>query len=338
MRIYIVIGICLLFAACKKQEIGPQYQSDPLFSGEKVLVLNEGNFGWGNATISAYSPDQYLLANGVFTGVNSTSLGDVVQSGVRWNSDYLIVVNNSGKVITLDTGTLEVSAEITGLTSPRYVLPIREGKAYVSDLYASSISVISTENNSISSVIPVDGWVEEMKIANGNVYGTRPHHSSLLRIDTSTNSVIDSISIGLAPTSLVIDQNEMLWVLCAGSSTTAAKIVQFNPFTNMAVSTFNFVLGESPSQLEINGAGDELYYLNNGVYTLPISASSLNSSALISGFGNTLYGLAVNPVTGEIYVTDAEDFIQPGDVFRFTSSGSMIDSVKAGIIPQAIIF
>jgi DNA-binding beta-propeller fold protein YncE len=338
LRNLIIITVCLLFVTCKKQEIGPQHQTDPLFSGEKVLILNEGNFGWGNASISAYSPDDFNIANGVFSSVNSSSLGDVVQSGVRWNAEYLIVVNNSGKVISLDTGTLDINAEITGLTSPRYILPLNGSRAYVTDLFSSSISIINLLDYSISSVVPVDGWVEEMQVANGEVYATRPLNSSLLRIDTSSNAVIDSVNIGLAPTSIVKDQNELLWVLCAGSVSTPASIVKFNPISNTIISTFSFALGESPSQLKINGAGDQLYYLNDGLFSLSISALELDVNALASGFGNTLYGLAIHPITNEVYVTDAEDFIQPGDLFRLTSGGALIDSVKAGIIPQAIIF
>ena len=50
------------------------------------------------------------------------------------------------------------------------------------------------------------------------------------------------------------------------------------------------------------------------------------------------YALDVDPVSSEIYVADAIDFIQRGMVYRFTSSGKAIDSFQTGIGPGSFCF
>ncbi|MBL4704009.1 MAG: hypothetical protein JKY54_05785 [Flavobacteriales bacterium] len=330
--------LILLLLGCKKQEIGPQFQSDPLFSGAKVLILNEGNFGWGNASLSAYDNTNSSISNNVFSGINGGSLGDVSQSGIRLNDSYFLVINNSGKIVAIDTSTLELKGEISGLTSPRYLFALTNDKVYVSDLYSASVHIMSANSLTITGEIPVYDWVEKLIIANGDVYGTRPLASSLIRIDTASNLVLDTIPVGASPTSIVKDNAGLLWVLCAGNSSVPPSLVQLSPFSNSVLQTFTFPSTFNPSRLKINGAGDQLYFIDKGIYSLSTSATVLDTVPLVSGFGNTLYGFNVHPSTGELYVTDAEDYIQSGDVFRFTAAGVLIDSVKAGIIPQAVIF
>ncbi|MCQ2148058.1 MAG: YncE family protein, partial [Bacteroidales bacterium] len=50
------------------------------------------------------------------------------------------------------------------------------------------------------------------------------------------------------------------------------------------------------------------------------------------------YGLAVNPITGEIYVTDAGDYVTPGTLYCFDGSGKLKWSVTTGDIPAHIAF
>lgn len=338
MRKLILICPILILFSCKKEEIGPQYASDPLFAGEKVLLLNEGNFGWGNAEISAYDPNNNTIANNLYASTNGGALGDVAQSGIRRNDRYYLILNNSGKLISLDTTSLDFKGEITGLTSPRYLLPLSDNKAYVTDLFSSSVHVVDLSQMTVTGEILFLSWLERMVVANGDVYCTRPTGGSLVRIDTASNAIIDTIAVGTAPTSMVKDRNGMIWTLCAGSSSAPPSLVQLDPVSNTVLRSLEFNPTSSPSSLRINGPGDRLFYLDQGVFTMPVVATQLDTVPMISGFGQNLYGMNVNPSTGEIYVTDAKDFIQPGTLFRFSQVGNLIDSVSAGIIPQAIIF
>ena len=90
-KISLIIGLVLLFWSCKK-EIGPQYlQVDEEGSGS-LLIINEGNFGFGNASVSIYNPDTKEIFNNQFKAVNGFGIGDVLQSVNRYEDKFYFVV------------------------------------------------------------------------------------------------------------------------------------------------------------------------------------------------------------------------------------------------------
>jgi hypothetical protein len=50
------------------------------------------------------------------------------------------------------------------------------------------------------------------------------------------------------------------------------------------------------------------------------------------------YGIAVNPETHEIFVTDARDYITPGRLYCFTPDGKYKWDVETGDIPAHFVF
>ena len=50
------------------------------------------------------------------------------------------------------------------------------------------------------------------------------------------------------------------------------------------------------------------------------------------------YGIAVNPNTREIFVTDARDYITPGKVYCYSPEGRLKWSANTGDIPSRIVF
>ncbi|MBR2146771.1 MAG: YncE family protein, partial [Muribaculaceae bacterium] len=50
------------------------------------------------------------------------------------------------------------------------------------------------------------------------------------------------------------------------------------------------------------------------------------------------YGVAVNPITKEIYVTDAKDYVSPGRLYCFSPEGVKQWDVRTGDIPAHFAF
>ena len=48
--------------------------------------------------------------------------------------------------------------------------------------------------------------------------------------------------------------------------------------------------------------------------------------------------MAVDPKTGDIYVTDAKNYVMNGMVYRYSNDGVLLNSFEAGIIPSAMLF
>jgi hypothetical protein len=92
-------------------------------------------------------------------------------------------------------------------------------------------------------------------------------------------------------------------------------------------------VGEHASKLTVNGDGDELFWINSGVFKMSVEASHLPVRPFISVEGTLFYGLTINPVNGEIYVSDAIDYVQSGVVFRYSPEGELTDTFNVGINP-----
>ena len=50
------------------------------------------------------------------------------------------------------------------------------------------------------------------------------------------------------------------------------------------------------------------------------------------------YGIAVHPETGDIFVTDAKNYVSSGTLYCFTKEGRKKWSVRTGDIPAHIVF
>ena len=145
-----IIILPLILTSCLKV---PNSQNlNYTFTGG-VFIVNEGNFRGGNGSLSFYSYDSSKIFNDLFYSINGRPLGDVPNSmAIKGNNAY-IVVNNSGKIEVINSGTLVSVATITGLISPRYISFINDYKAYVSSLYSDSVAIINLTDNAISGYI-----------------------------------------------------------------------------------------------------------------------------------------------------------------------------------------
>ncbi|NQU33117.1 MAG: YncE family protein, partial [Bacteroidetes bacterium] len=107
-----------------------------------IFILNEGNYLVANSSLSYYYPNNSLIQKSLFYKANNVPLGDVAQSLTIRNNSVYVVINNSGLIYGINKNTLEFEGKINGLISPREMIFIDDNKAYVSDLYSSSVMII----------------------------------------------------------------------------------------------------------------------------------------------------------------------------------------------------
>jgi YVTN family beta-propeller protein len=329
-RLLLGLGLLLFWSACKDK---PPVEPDPMRYENGVLVMNEGNFQWGNASLDFIDADGKVHRD-VFQSTVKRPLGDVGQTITLLGNTAYLVVNNSGKIEALDLPGLGSICAITGLTSPRQLLPLGGGRAYASDLYSRQIAVLDLPSCSVVGSIATGGWTEEMLAVGNRVYVTQAGTNRLLVIDPATDQLLDSIVVGREPVALVQAADGLLYVLSSGSlGPEYASLDVVDPGTRQLVRQLVFPSGtDFPSDLTMNAAGDTLYWLNGGVFCMPTSASSLPTQAWIPAGTRNFYSLAVRG-DGSLYVGDAKDYLQAGQVLRYSAGGALLATYAVGIIP-----
>lgn len=339
MRKSVLYLLLIVFFSCTKEEIGPQCKScveNPIIenSDKKILIINEGNFGFGNASLSVYNPTTKELTNSVFQQANNFPLGDVAQSATLINNTIYVVVNNSGKIEVINKNNFSSIKTVTGLISPRYILQINSTKAYVSNLFSNQIQILNLSDNTISGNISTpSNWTEEMLLFNDTAYICDVSNNQILLINTHTDAVITSIPTSEQPLSLVKDKNNKLWILCDGGiNSSLPQLIKFNPQTRQTEQVFTFnSINESPSEIEIDSAKENLYFINNHIYKMNVNDAQLPTTSWVSNNNRIFYGLKINPTTDDIYVSDAKDFVQNSTVFRYSETGQLLSQFNAGI-------
>ncbi len=338
---FVLIFISSIISSCKSDK--PEDEIKPVIdlkSEHGIYIINEGNFQFGNASISYYNLDDKSVVEDIYKQVNNQNLGDVCQSMSYINGWYYVVVNNSQKIEVLNPENFEHRTSITGLTSPRYIIPVSSSKAYVSDYKSNRISIINLNNNSKQGEIIIHGWTEEMYMLYGKVYITNMKNDKLYIVNAANDQLEDSLVLAQCPGSLVEDKNGKLWVLCNGNESMhkAAALFCLNPINNSIEKRMEFASDESPMRLSINDTHDTLYYINKHIYQVSVDANSLPSAALIDGSNKNFYGLSIAPKTGHIFAADAIDYIQKGKIYNYNSKGALINEFKVGLIPSKIYF
>jgi hypothetical protein len=340
-----IFGILLLsfLISCNKKEVGPQCllcQEQVNTSTTDVLIGCEGNFGWGNASLSLYQPQSKTVSNQLFQNVNGFGLGDVLQSITEVNGNLYLVVNNSGKIEIIDTSNYESIGTLNGFSSPRYLVAKNASKGYCSDLYSGSIQIVDFSSKSIIGNITTNRWTEDLLIYEDYLYATVPDTNWVFKINTLTDVIEDTIIVGKSPNGIVLDKNNKIWILSSGGfSESIPSLIKYNPNSGQVENTFLFnSINQSPSNLRINKNKDELFYLNNGLQSFAIEDNFIGSNILIPTNGAVFYGMNIDYNTNEIYISDAIDYVQQGKVYRFDSIYQPLDTFQVGIIPNAMWF
>ncbi|MBK7712440.1 MAG: hypothetical protein IPJ37_16875 [Bacteroidales bacterium] len=219
---------------------------------------------------------------------------------------------------------------------------VNSSKAYVTSMYSDSLIVINLNNFSVSGYINLRRSSESIVVLDDKAFVANwVGGNEVMVINTLTDEVIDSVEVGIEPESMVVDRNNMLWVLCNGGwmRENFAELDGINTVTNTIEKHIQFPTKEaSPGCLRIDGNGETLFYLENGVHRMSISSQELPSEPLIAQSGHYYYKLGINPVNGDIFTTDAVDYQQNGHLLHYNSEGSLVSDQQTDIIPGSMCF
>jgi hypothetical protein len=313
-----------------------------------IFVVNEGNFNSGNASITFINTKDTTVEQDIFKTHNDRLLGDVAESMQTFNGMGFIIVNNSNTIEVVSLKDFKSLKTMTGFSSPRFMAIFDSSKAYVTNMNLN-VSVIDLTTLSVKKSIPTKSWTESMIRFNNYLFvtsignmalPTAQRNAGILVIDTKSDQIVDSIKTGKEPICMVMDKKDKIWVLCTGGfdQVEPPTLLRIDPSLRLVDKTFT-IPGGAPSRLCINNQKDTLYFLNNGVFQMPVSATAIPTAPLISSNQHLFYGLGINPVNGNIFVSDAKDYVQNGTVYQYDqTTASLVGTFPAGRIPGSFCF
>ena len=338
----LIIIILATFISCKKEQSNPtNYNIKKGF-----YIVNEGNFTWGNSSLSFYNEENNTIENDVFYKANNAVLGDVGNDMKIINNKGFICVNNSGLIYVINPKNCKHIATIADLVSPRYILPVNDSLAYVSDLYSPYITIINTNKLTKYSTINVGTSTEAMIKVENKVFVTSWSFNHFVYVINCINhSVIDSISVGLQPQSIVVDKNNDIWVLCDGGypgnpiGHEAPSLWQISANTHQIKNKIVFPSANySARSLIINKNADTLAFIYKDVYVFSINDTVFPSHSWLSSINNNFYSIWYHPEKPWIIISDAKNFVKNGEVYIYNKNRQLIANFEAGIIPSAFCY
>ena len=345
---YILLCLIALFTSCMEWDYALEEKFDTSSSGEGLFICNEGNFQYGNATLSYYDPATKSVQNEVFSRANAMKLGDAVQSMTIRDSIGWLVVGNSHVVFAINVNTFKEVGRITNLTSPRYIHFVSDQKAYITQIWDNRIVIVNPKRYEVTGYIEVPNMTMESGSTEQLVQWGRylfvncwANQNRILKIDTESDQVVAELIVGIQPTSLVLDCNGKLWTVTDGGyegsayGCEAPALCRIDPEKFEVEQRFDFEMGDSPSEVQLNGTKDKIYWLNDDVWEMDVTAEHIPVHPFLPYNGTFYYGLTICPRSGDVYVADAIDYMQQGMVYRYSKERELIDSFYVGIIPGA---
>ncbi len=334
----------LVLLSCNKDN-----RNDIPVTTKGVYISNEGGYGYGNAEVSFYDPATQQVTNGLFDKANNYMLGDVAQSIFVKDSFAFVVVNNSQKVevVALPSFKRVQTITIAG-SSPRYFQPVNDSIAYVTELYAGKLFVVNYRSGQVVKTInSLSRWTEHMLyfgsyvlVEERNLNQYPSSTCSLVKINTSDHTFMQRYSFnGSNLDGIVKDVNGKVWMAVDEDTAHSVNTALYCLNSDLSVNkSIVFPLGHHLSNLCINGAGDELYFFDDDVKRLGITDTSAPANSFIQRNNRNFYALGVDPVTEEVYVSDALDYIQSSRVYRYDKNGQLVHTFTAGVITGNFAF
>lgn len=345
-KFLLLISLGLILSSCVKSPTGSvTYYTPPATA---IYVLNQGNFGQGNSTLTAYFPDSNYTENGLFKLANGRALGDVGNDIQLNEGNVYMVINNSDKIEVMDPSTaLSVGTVYfpSGTSPYRIAFYIPSNIAYVSDLYTNSVSVVNLASNSViaADTIRVGANPYGITSVSGQVFVANSGYGSgntVSVIDAASRKVIKTVNVGEGPTEVEPDANGNVWVVCAGKPGTDGSIYVIDVSNDSVIDSISTGM-EIPSftghTLAMDTQNGYAYLIaDSSVVKLDLKQRTIANKNLISG---SFYSIAVDGATGDVYVTDAKDYKTDGEVYIYSSSGQYTNtSFTTGINPDGIVF
>lgn len=371
------LPLMLCITGCREDELVVPTEYDiipetprPGTSIRGFYLVNEGNMGSNKCSLDYFDYFTGLYARNFYAERNPTvvkELGDVGNDIGIYGSKLYVVVNCSHKVEVMDARTGIRLGQID-IPNCRYIR-FHRGKAYVSsyvgpvlidpDAPKGAVYQVDTLSLAVTAKVSVGYQPEEMEIvddymyvANSGGYRAPNYDNTVSVIQMVDFKQVQQIPVGINLHRLKKDSYKKLWVTSRGDYMTRPSrlyVLDKRRGYNQMIVTDTIPVACSNMAIR----GDSLYYYatewNNFTASNTISYGIIDvrtkevvsTNFITDGTEKEItipYGIAIHPETGDIFVTDAKNYVSSGTLYCFSPDGRKKWSVRTGDIPAHIAF
>lgn len=371
---FILSGI----SSCREDElvVPTEYDILPFNPSTEVnpigmYLLNEGNMGSNKASIDFVDFKNAYYVRNMYAERNPTvikELGDVGNDIQIYGSKIYAVINCSHKVEVMDAHTLVRIGQID-IPNCRYI-KFNKGNAYVSayvgpvaidpDAQLGAVYRVDTASLAITGKCTVGYQPDELEImgeyiyvANSGGYRVPKYDYTISVVEMYGMTQVEKIPVGINLHRIEADKYGKLWVTSRGNYGSVRSkmfvLQKESKFSRKMVVTDTLDIPCSEMHIQ----GDSLYFYsvewnnqeerNNIAYgIIDVRTKELVTDHFITdGTEQDIevpYGINVHPATGDIYVTDAKNYVSSGALHCYSREGKKKWSVRTGDIPAHMVF
>lgn len=339
MRFWIIIPLvaCLVLGCEDDSYFGPVYStsSDTVVStkAQRLFVGCEGNFQFGNASLSVIDLDGQTIQNGAYERVHEAGIGDVLQSLYLHGDSLFVVVNNSGVIRILDRESLQEINTIQGLTSPRNIHVLNDEYMVVTDLYSDYVTIYRLSDLSLVKSLPTDGWTERMTQTGSALVIGNMDTRALEVMEATALEWERHLSLSMQP-AFCFSTEQDVWIV--GNRSEDAQLAVVKRMNSDDWSVTDSLLFDA----SVSGAamGPDHIYVLLPKQVVQLDAYTLQETGRFSHEARTPYALAIDPSGTSLFIADAADYLSAGHVVQYTVNGVHQKTYTTGLIPQAFCF
>lgn len=343
-----VLLLPLLAASCRPSCPGPESEPRPDAYAKGLYVLNEGLFQLNNSTLSYYDFTTGEFTENIFLDVNHRGLGDVGNDLKQYGSKLYIVVNSSNIVEVVDAKTVKSLKTINLSGKQPRQIDFYKGKAYIS-CFDGDVVRVDTASLEIEASVHTGPNPDGLCVSNGKIYVCNsgglnyPNYGNAVSvIDLASFTVVKDITVAVNPTRVKAYNDRYVYVVSNGNYADVSYTFQkIDCQTDEVVKVYDFeVLNFDICQ---NLAYIYTYNFNTmtsaWISVLDLETDEVVKEQFISDGTQlkTPYGIKVNPLSGDVYITDAGTFTTNGDIYCFDKDGKKKFSFEGGLNPSAMV-
>lgn len=329
-------------------------------------LLNEGNMNMNKASLDYYDYKTGKYQRNIYGQANpdaTLGLGDVGNDIGIYGTKLYTVINASNKLEIMDVATTK-RLGVIDIKNCRYIT-FANGKAYVS-AYDGEIALgqnspngfvaeIDTTELTITKKVEVGRQPEELDVvenklyvANSGGYSPPNYETTVSVIDLNSFEVINKIEVAPNLHRLRATESGDLYVSSRGDyfdnpSQLFVIDTKEQKVKNMFdIPTSNLTIVDDIAYIIGSAFSYETFEWEIGYKMIDTKKGELiEGSFLPESVSDEIempYGIAVDPMSKDVYITDARDYVSPGTLYCIDKNGALKFDVTTGDIPAHFAF